>query len=267
MRLSLASLDRLVSIISEGGGCVSCSEAASQLFATPRPTEGLARSVLGPLVDEDARLVWHGSSIALADIESTALAEARFVVFDLETTGFAARSARICEIGAARVHRFEVGATFETLVAPGVPSPNQTEHSAPRSDAELARAPRIGLAMRRFVAFAGDDVLVAHNARFDVGFVDRALERTTGTRFSGTVIDTLALARNLLRGRVESLSLASLAFFFGVSATPCHRALPDALATAEVFLRLVGLARERGALTVAELEQLSATKLTPARSR
>jgi DNA polymerase-3 subunit epsilon len=74
------------------------------------------------------------------------------------------------------------------------------------------------------------------------------------------VIDTVPLARNLLRGRAERLSLASLAFFFGVSVEPCHRALPDAQATAEVFLRLLGLAQERGARTVAELEELAAPR-------
>ena len=60
-------------------------------------------------------------------------------------------------------------------------------------------------------------MLVAHNARFDVGFVNRELERLTGKRLSATVIDTVPLARNLLRGRVQRTSLASLAFFFGVS--------------------------------------------------
>ena len=89
-------------------------------------------------------------------------------------------------------------------------------------------------------------MLVAHNARFDVGFVNAELERLTGKRLSATVIDTVPLARNLLRGRVERTSLASLAFFFGTSVEPCHRALPDAQATAEVFVRLLGLAQERG---------------------
>jgi DNA polymerase III subunit epsilon len=82
----------------------------------------------------------------------------------------------------------------------------------------------------------------------------------TGKRVAATVIDTVPLARNLLRGRVERTSLASLAQFFGVSVQPCHRALPDAQATAEVFLRLVDLALERGASTLAELEELAAPR-------
>ena len=93
------------------------------------------------------------------------------------------------------------------------------------------------------MAFAGDAVLVAHNARFDVGFVNRELERMTGKRVAATVIDTVPLARNLLGGRVERTSLASLAYFFGVSVQPCHRALPDAAGDGGGLLRLSGWRR------------------------
>src|SRR5437868_4156756 len=74
------------------------------------------------------------------------------------------------------------------------------------------------------------------------------------------VVDTVALARRLLAGRVPRASLAQLSYFFGTSVQPCHRALPDAQATAEVLLALIGLAQERGARTVAELVALAATR-------
>ena len=110
--------------------------------------------------------------------------------------------------------------------------------------------------MRRFLAFAGDAVLVAHNARFDLSFLDRETERLTGSRLAAPVVDTVALARRLLAGRVPRASLAQLSYFFGTSVQPCHRALPDAQATAEVLLALIGLAQERGARTVADLVAL-----------
>jgi DNA polymerase-3 subunit epsilon len=260
MQLAFDSLDRLVEFVEERGGRVPVAEAAQQLLAVERAPEGLARSLLGPLIEQDARLVWRGSSVALVEAASPLLEQASFVVFDLETTGLAAASARICEIGGVRVEGLETTQTFETLVAPGVPLPSLVGRITGLSDETLRRAPRIAQALRRFCAFAGDAVLVAHNARFDVGFVDRELERLTGKRLSATVIDTVPLARNLLRGRAERVNLAALALFFGVSAEPCHRALPDALATAEVFVRLVGLAQERGASTVAELEELAAAR-------
>ena len=77
---------------------------------------------------------------------------------------------------------------------------------------------------------------------------------------AATVIDTVPLARNLLQGRAERTSLASLAFFFGTAVRPCHRALADAQATAEVFVRLIEIAQERGASTVSELEELAAPR-------
>ena len=114
--------------------------------------------------------------------------------------------------------------------------------------------------MRRFLAFAGDAVLVAHNARFDLAFLDRETERLTGSRLAAPVVDTVRSRAALLAGRVPRASLAQLSYFFGTSVQPCHRALPDAQATAEVLLALIGLAQERGARTVADLVGLSATR-------
>jgi len=201
--------------------------------------------------------------------QPVALEDAGFVVFDLETTGLAVADARICEIGAVRIRRLQAVGAFETLVAPGVPTLRRVGRLAGVSSEALRAAPRAETALRRFSAFAGDGILVAHNARFDVGFINHELARPKGSRLSATVIDTLPLARNLLRSRVEKTNLASLAFFFGVSVEPCHRALPDAVATAEVFLHLVELARERGAATVADLEELATPRsrqMRPARA-
>ena len=99
-------------------------------------------------------------------------------------------------------------------------------------------------------------MLVAHNARFDVGFVDAELRRLRGRRFAGTVLDTVALARKLVPGRTR-YSLGALADRFSTNTAPCHRALPDALATAEILLALIGKAQERGAETVDDLVALS----------
>jgi DNA polymerase III subunit epsilon len=267
VRLAISSLDRLVEFVEEQGGCAQASEAVMHLLAVRRAQERYARLVLGPLVHEDARLEWRGSCVGLAESPATSVEEARFVVFDLETTGLLAGSAQICEIGAIRVQGLELGRVFETLVSPVAPLAAPTARLTGLSDEALRGAPRIATALRRFCAFAGDAVLVAHNARFDVGFINRELEQSTGQRLAGTVIDTLPLARNLLRGRVDRVNLSSLAFFFGVSVEPCHRALADAVATAQVFRCLIGLARENGASTVAELQELAVARARPRRRR
>lgn len=260
MQLAIDSLDRLVELVDERGGRVSAAEAARELFALGRTSDALARSLLWPLVEGDARLAWRGAAVSLAESHSPLLEEAVFCVFDLETTGLATATARICEIGAVRIHRLEIVATFETLVKPGVPLPRPIGALTGLAETELARAPSVATALRRFTAFAGEAVLVAHNARFDTAFVNRELERLTGKRHTGPVIDTVGLARNLLRGRAERTTLSALSHFFGTAARPCHRALPDAEATAEILLRLIGLAQERQALTVAQLEELAAPR-------
>src|SRR5205085_1925307 len=159
-----------------------------------------------------------------------------------------------------RVRELELAETFQTLANPEVPLGRAVASLTGLADRELRRAPSVEEAVRRFLDFAGDAVLVAHNARFDLAFLDRETERLTGRRLAGPVVDTVSLARRVLEGRAARASLASLAHFFGTSARPCHRALPDASATAEILLALIGLAQERGATSVADLCELASTR-------
>jgi DNA polymerase III subunit epsilon len=148
-----------------------------------------------------------------------------------------------------------------------VPLPRPIADLTGLREAELVRAPPVGAAVRRFLAFAGDAVLVAHNARFDVSFLDRQLVVWSGRRLSGPVVDTVALARCLLAGRGTRHGLAALSHFFGTAARPCHRALPDAEATAEILVALIGLAQERGARTVSDLCGLATPRIRQAHGK
>ena len=237
-------------------------EAARRLFALRSAPVGLARSLLADVVDADARLAWNGDAVALAAPLGGALLleNATYVVVDLETTGLRPGSAQICEIGAVRVRGLTVEAEFQTLVDPGMPLGAGASALTGLTSRQLRGAPPPAVAVHRFLAFAGDAVLVAHNARFDLAFLDRETVGLTGSRLAAPVVDTVALARRLLAGRVPRASLAQLAWFLGTSVQPCHRALPDAQATAEVLLALIGLAQERGAETVADLVALQATR-------
>jgi DNA polymerase-3 subunit epsilon len=262
MQLSFDAADRLVELVQARRGQVAAEDAARALFALRHVPLGLARELLGDVVDGDARLAWRGASVGLAAPPGATLAveSARYVVVDLETTGLRPGSASICEIGAVAVEGLELGATFETLVNPRRPLPVAIAALTGIDPASLRTAPPAELAVRRFLDFAGDAVLVAHNARFDLGFLDVEVERLTGRRLAAPVVDTVWLARRLLEGRIRRVGLASLAHFFGTSVAPCHRALADAQATAEVLVQLVGLAQERGTETVAELVELSAPR-------
>jgi DNA polymerase-3 subunit epsilon len=262
MQLRLDAADRLVELVEERRGPVYAEEAARRLFALRHVPAGMARSLLEDAVAADARLAWSGDSVRLATPpgHDLPLERATYVVVDLETTGLRPGTSRICEIGAVRVRELELGESFQTLANPGMALGRAVASLTGLRDRELRRAPPAAEAVRRFLAFAGDAVLVAHNARFDLAFLDRETERLTGQRLAGPVVDTVSLAHRVLEGRVARASLASLAHFFGTSVRPCHRALPDATATAEILLALIGLAQERGATSVADLCELAATR-------
>ena len=262
MQLSFDAADRLVELVEARHGPVPAEEAARTLYSLRHVPAGLARSLLADVVEGDARLSWRGANVGLADGPGTALPleSATYVVVDLETTGLSPGSSSICEIGAVRVRELELEERFETLVNPRRPLPAAIAALTGIDPRALRGAPPVELAVRRFLEFAGDAVLVAHNARFDIGFLDREVERLTGRRIAAPVVDTVWLARRVLADRVQRVGLASLAHFFGTATRPCHRALPDAEATAEILLALIGLAQERGAGTVAELADLAAPR-------
>ena len=261
MQLAFGAADRLVELLEERGAPITAGHAAGELYALKGAPAALARSLVDDVVTGDARLAWFGGSIGLARSQTERrLEEATFVVLDLETTGLRAGTSRICEIGAVRVCGLSPSGEFQTLVDPRMPLPQVVSTLTGIEGAELRGAPVATTAVRRFLAFAGEGVLVAHNARFDSAFLERELEALTGRRLAEPMLDTLGLARRLLEGRTTRTSLAALAQFFGTSVTPCHRALPDAQATAEILAGLIGLAQERGASTVADLYELAAPR-------
>jgi len=261
VQLRLDAADRLVELVEEQRGPVRAEEAARRLFALRSAPVGLARSLLSDVVDADARLAWSGDAVGLATPlgADLRLEHATYVVVDLETTGLRPGSSQICEIGAVRLRGLELAEEFETLCNPGMPLGPGVAALTGLDDRRLRGAPPPARAVQQFLAFAGDAVLVAHNARFDLAFLDRETALLTGSRLAAPVVDTVALARRLLAGRTRA-SLAQLSWFLGTAVQPCHRALPDAQATAEVLLALIGLAQERGAETVADLVALQATK-------
>jgi DNA polymerase III epsilon subunit family exonuclease len=259
VQLALDSLDRLVEMLEERGP-LSASDAARALFATSSIADGLACSLLAEVIAGDSRIDCAGSTISLAGTQpDPLLEEAELVVFDLETTGLSAARDRICEIGAVRVHALQPVDSFQSLVNPRVALPGTVARLTGLREQELRAAPSITSVLGRFLTFAGDSLLVAHNARFDQRFLERQLSLLHDRRLSEPPLCTAALARRLLEGRVR-VSLASLAHYFGVPTTPCHRALPDAEATAQVLVLLIGLAQEIGARRLSDLRALAAPR-------
>lgn len=181
----------------------------------------------------------------------TPLATGAFVAVDIETTGGRPGASDIIEIGAVRIEGGSFVDSFTSLVRPLERIPPAIRDLTGITDESVAQAPVIGDAMAAFKAFAEGAVLLAHNHRFDLGFLDYEAERWFGEPFPRPVLDTLSLARRLLPG-LSHYNLRALSEAYECFAVPNHRALPDATATAEVFLAMLPALHERGIATAAE---------------
>lgn len=172
-----------------------------------------------------------------------ALADLSLVVVDVETTGWLDEQGEITEVGAVRLAGGQVTGEFSSLVRPRLPIPADITALTGITDEMVGRAPQPAAALRAFLAFASDCVLVAHNAPFDVGFLTTACAACQLAWPTAAVLDTAVLARLLLGpDEVPDCRLGTLADYFAATTVPCHRALPDAKATADVLTGLLRLA-------------------------
>jgi DNA polymerase-3 subunit epsilon len=189
---------------------------------------------------------------AVVDLD-TPLHEVTFCVLDLETTGGSAADCAITEVGAALFRGGERLGTLATLVDPGVPVDPAVTAVTGITDAMLDGAPTIGGVLASLGEFATGAVLVGHNLRFDTSFLDAALVARDRDRLSGPRVDTLALARRLLVDDAPDHKLGTLAFALGLPHQPTHRALDDALATADLLHVLLERAAGLGVTTLDDL--------------
>lgn len=187
----------------------------------------------------------------LGGLAERPLAELDYVVFDTETTGLEpSHGDEIVAIGAVRVTAGRVihGETFELLVNPGRDIPELATQVHGITGADVADAPDIGEALRRFRGFVGDAVLVGHNVAFDMRFL-KLKQRSTGVVFDNPVLDSLLLSI-LIHDHTPEHTLEAIAQRLGVSVGARHTALGDALTTAEIFVRLLALLPEQGIVTL-----------------
>lgn len=189
------------------------------------------------------------------------LASVTFCVVDLETTGGSPADCGITEIGALKVRLGEREGSFHTLVRPDEMVPAFIRLLTGITDDMLVDAPRIESVLPSFLEFVRDSVLVAHNARFDVGFLNAALAREGYPPLGNDVVDTATLARKILAGEVRNNKLETLARHLRCANQPCHRAFADVLATNEVLHHLIERAAGYGVTTLEDLLAMSSTRI------
>ena len=159
-----------------------------------------------------------------------------FICFDIETTGLSAARDKITEIGAVKVENGVITDTFSTFANPEMPIPQKITQLTGITDDMVKDAPSQSKAVSAFLEFAGDNVLVAHNAPFDTSFIAKACE-DMGREYNYTSIDTVAISRAILTD-IKNCKLDTVAKFLRLGDFNHHRATDDAEMLARIFINL-----------------------------
>ena len=182
-----------------------------------------------------------------------------FVVFDIETTGFSALRDKIIEIGAVRVEDGKIVGRFSEFVNPRIPIPFRIEKLTSINDSMVAGADSIDVILPRFVEFCRGAVMVAHNAEFDMSFIEKNCG-DLGIETDYTSVDTVGMARFLLP-QLNRFKLDTVAKAVGVSLEHHHRAVDDAECTAQIFQKFITMCEEREISTLDELNEKGAVSV------
>jgi len=210
----------------------------------------------GYFVDDTAKAVFG---------EKEADWKAEYVVFDIETTGLSALNNHITEIGAVRVKNGEVLSRFNTFVDPGEPIPENIVKLTGITDEMVKGAPSEAEAVRAFLEFAGDAVLVAHNAGFDTGFIRRVCEENE-LPFAFTFIDTVALSR-FVNPDLKKHTLDAVGEYYKLGDFNHHRACDDAEMLAAIFFCMLDKMAKLGVHDLAAMKREMSEQVDPLKLR
>ena len=209
--------------------------------------------------DDDFKVIYGVEAYLVDDLKDIVVndkgqsLDAPCVVFDIETTGFGPIKDQIIEIGAVKIVEGKIVDHYSTFINPDIPIPFEIEKLTGINDQMVMDSPMIREILPQFLNFCEGCILVAHNASFDVGFIRKKAE-FQGIDIDFTVIDTVALAR-LLLPQLNKVKLNLVAKALGISLENHHRAVDDAKATAEIFVKFIGMLKEKGIFTLEQLNE------------
>ncbi|HQR19012.1 MAG TPA: 3'-5' exonuclease [Gemmatimonadales bacterium] len=253
--------DRALALLAAGpaDALVLARDVLGLSAAPPTVAARLAVALLG--ADPRVRQLGDGRwALAGSAQGSPLLSSCAFAVVDVETTGMrAAGDDRVTELAVVLLHGDRTELVFDSLINPGCPISPQITALTGITDAMVADAPTFDMAADAVLAALAGRVFVAHNVRFDWGFVDAELRRNRGLALDGPRLCTVRLSRRLVRG-LTSHALDQVTAHFNLDNGARHRAAGDALVTAEILRRLLAMAEEQGARTLEDLEALKAGK-------
>lgn len=241
-------INETIQLLQSFGGRARVTDVVDTVMKISEPAADFARVLVLDLIENDPRLRLIEDTLELIAVNHDArkLFETDFVVFDLETTGAKTPPCRITEIGAYRVSRGHITGEFVTLVNPETTIPPFISELTGITNAMVRNAPRFREVAGAFLEFIGDAVLVAHNAHFDMRFLNHEIGRIyDGCRVANPSLCTVQLSRKLLP-HIENHRLHTVADYYSINIANRHRASDDAHATAIIFVNLLMLLENLG---------------------
>jgi DNA polymerase-3 subunit epsilon len=200
---------------------------------------------------------------SLIDEHEVPLRDVTFCAVDLETTSGSWKTGEIVEIGAIKSRGGEVLGTFETFVRPSTDLPVEIQILTGITPRMLDDALPLPSVLPQFIEFSRGTVFVAHNARFDKSFLDEACRKLDYEIASEPIVDTVRLARRILKNETRGNGLHRLAAHFQTATKPCHRAFADAAACLEVLWALLERASAYGVTTLSDLLEIQRVSSNP----
>lgn len=255
-------ISETIELLQSVGGRASAVNVVDYVMKIQKPAPDLAKSLVSDLIQIDPRLQLNEDFVELVetDFANRKLLESEFVVFDLETTGAKCPPCRVTEIGAYRVKNGKIVGEFQTLINPEMPIPAFISQLTGITDQMVKGAPKFREVVLDFLDFIGDSVLVAHNAPFDMRFLNHEIGIVYEKyRLVNPHLCTVQLSRKLLP-HIENHRLNTVAEYFSISLINHHRASEDARATAHIFINLLNDLQERGVLDYASAKRLQTLK-------
>jgi len=251
-------INETIQLLQNFGGRASAVKVVDYVMKISKAEPNLARLLVSDLVETDPRLYLNNDILELVEnnFARRNLVDTEFVVFDLETTGAKAPPCRVTEIGAYRVKDGKITEEFQTLVNPETPIPPFISQLTGISNEMIRAAPKFREVANNFLDFIGDSVLVAHNAHFDMRFLNHEIGRVYADyRVANPSLCTVRLSRRLVP-HVENHRLNTLADYYSVALINHHRASDDAHATAHIFLKLLAELQNLGVIDLATAKRL-----------
>jgi DNA polymerase III epsilon subunit family exonuclease len=249
-----ALVQETVEMLRVCGGRAPAADIADIVLKLPDLEAEIAAMLVADLIKDDHRLLLReGYTVELncENVEARGLYETDFVVVDVETTGAKTPPCRVTEIGAYRVSRGRIVAEFQTLVNPETVIPPFIVQLTGITNDMVKDAPVFEDVAHDWLDFADEAVLVAHNSTFDVRFLNHEIARVfPGQRMINSHLCTVKLSRRIFPGLLN-YRLHTVAEHFAIRILNRHRAADDALATAEIFLRMLERLNQHGVRDVA----------------